>query len=370
MRILLTTQRPDAVSSKINIPNFLRINDIKGVSIDLGGTEYAEYDFILFMGYDPRIAEARAVNPSAKIGIIDPRPGNREVVNGADFIIANGPEMRDFFADQFANIFLYPIYTEVPAHTRQHKAGPIRIGYHGNKVNLQLIAPHISGVLNILGGEHEIELAIFYNKEMLGPLDFPVCDINRVKLTTIQFREAELANFARTVDIGIVPNIIPTAPLPFDNNQPRLYNEHPSDYLTRYKATANAGRIFLFAQNAIPVIAGPTPSAAQLITDGESGFLPATPGGWYNALNALIQSPELRQTMGGNLQRKVADEFAIDILNKRLVEQFKNYKDKTAFRDKASGMQPALKPPLTQAPSKAQRFFNTLKRFGSSRLNK
>jgi len=51
------------------------------------------------MGYDPRVAVARKVNPTAKIGVIDPRPTLLNLALGADFVIANGIEMQNWLSD-------------------------------------------------------------------------------------------------------------------------------------------------------------------------------------------------------------------------------------------------------------------------------
>jgi len=48
----------------------------------------------------------------------------------------------------------------------------------------------------------------------------------------------------------------------------------------------------------IPAVASPVGVNKHIIREGENGFLCSTDGEWYDALKQLIQSEELRQTMG------------------------------------------------------------------------
>ena len=114
MRILFTTEKRQAVSTVLNVPNFARLSELPGVTIDFFNRNYEAYDVILFMGYDPMIADARKANPAARIGVVDPRPRELSMALGADFVIVNGLEMRDWCADYFTNIYIYYIYPTYP----------------------------------------------------------------------------------------------------------------------------------------------------------------------------------------------------------------------------------------------------------------
>lgn len=326
MRILFTTDYPDSISSLINIRNFKKLSDIPGVQIDFGGNAYENYDVVLFMGYDVRMPEVKEINPRAKVGVIDPRPGTTPHLRNVDFIVANGIEMRDCHAARFQNIFIYPIYQDIPPCCRIHKKGAITLGYHGNKANLHLMHPGITSAINALAKEYDVKLKLFYNVKNLGELDFQLCD-PAVDVEVIPFEEDKLAEFAASVDVGLVPNLTPIAnrslwarllSTPF-----RFYNEKPSEVLTRHKATANPGRIFLFAQSGVPVVAGALPSTATVIRDGEGGFVTTTPAGWYWALKQLAASPELRQKMGTTLQKNVEENYSIEELNGRFLRFLK-----------------------------------------------
>ena len=134
MRILFTTDAIDKPSTQLNAPNYAKLNELDGVSIDFYNRNYADYDVVLFMGYDARVAEARAAKPSLKIGVIDLRFIDVGDAHGADFAIANGVELYDWLSNHFENIFVYPIYPQIDAPLKRHEQKkPLIIGYHGNK---------------------------------------------------------------------------------------------------------------------------------------------------------------------------------------------------------------------------------------------
>ena len=324
MRILFATEARENVSTQLNAPNFAKLNELEGVSIDFYNRNYADYDVVLFMGYDPCIAEARAAKPSLKIGVIDLRPSSVEKSLGADFVIANGVEMQDWLSDYFENIFIYPIYPLLDAPRKTHTTTkPIVIGYHGNKIHLMSIMPYVSAALNKLAESYDLELWVIYNVQGAGRMPFELCDSKNIKIRYIQWEENVYKNILSQVGIGIVPNLIPIqeplsakrliAPLSV------LFNPHDSDLLLRFKCTTNPGRIYVFSQLGIPVVAGYSPSTAQTIQHGVSGYLANSAGGWYRALKSLAGSAELRDQMGRALYEDFWRNVSPDILNQRLV---------------------------------------------------
>jgi glycosyltransferase involved in cell wall biosynthesis len=325
MRILFTTDRVNDCSTVLNRPNLERLNEIEGVRIDFFRRDYRNYDVILFMGYDPDIAGVRAVNPHARVGIVDPRGPQCPSFGGADFLLVNGIETRDWFADHFANIFIYYIYPDLQLTPRRHVQNtPLIVGYHGNKVHLQTMYPYTIAALEALGDEYRIELWAIYNVAELGPCEFPLADPRKVKVREIQWSEAALKQYVPQMDIGLVPNLIPIA----DGERarrslpvcPRLFNEQESDCLFRFKCTTNAGRVFVFAQCGVPVVADMVPSALDSIRDGESGFLAASAGGWYLALKSLAESAERRTQFGARLWDDFRKRAGVEGMNRRLVQ--------------------------------------------------
>ena len=106
MKILFTTSQTTSDSTELNVPNYRRLGEIDGVEIDFFNNNYADYDVVLFMGYDPDVRGARKANPNIKIGVIDTRPGLIKLARGADFLIVNGPEQSSYFTRRLLSYFL------------------------------------------------------------------------------------------------------------------------------------------------------------------------------------------------------------------------------------------------------------------------
>ena len=109
MRILLTTEFVDAPSTEIYRRLLQEMNESTGSLFHFGGRDYENYDVIIFMGYDPDFVQARKVNPKATIGIIDVRPASGIPLAGADFLLANGVEMKDFWAGSIPHACVLPM---------------------------------------------------------------------------------------------------------------------------------------------------------------------------------------------------------------------------------------------------------------------
>ncbi len=324
VRILFTTDYRDAVSTVINAPNFARLGEIDGVSIDFYNRDFAAYDVVLFMGYDPRVAEARQTKPSLKIGVIDPRPSMLSLALGADFIVANGIEMQDWCANHFSNIYVYPVYPRLQEKTKVHtKCDRIVIGYHGNKIHLHTVFPYVSTALEALAEHYEVELWAVYDMATLGLCTLPLCNPTRVRVKHLQWSETAYEMYMSKVDIGIVPNLIPIRDVEKVNRLiasfPAAFQEDETDYLLRFKATTNAGRLFVFAQYGVPVVADMVPSALQVIRDGYTGFVASSAGGWYRALKRLADSPEMRQTFATRMQAEFRENWSVEALNRRFL---------------------------------------------------
>jgi len=329
MRILFATDKREKISTQLNVPNYEKLNGLDGVSIDFYNHNYADYDVVLFMGYDARVTEARTINPFIKIGVIDPRPPKLNEILGADFVIANGIEMQDWLADYFENIFIYPIYPLVNGPLKVHeKHEPLIVGYHGNKVHLMATLPHITRALEALSEDIELELWAIYDVRSLGEMPFELCDPKKVKVRYFQWKEDVYETLIPKMDIGIVPNQIPFKDEMLAKKQTEpfspLLQPHESDFLMRFKNTSNAGRVYVFSQLGIPVVAGMAPSAAQAIQHGVNGYLALGAGGWYHGLKRLADSAELRKQMGDLLYSDFQENIAPGVLNRRLVEFISN----------------------------------------------
>jgi len=328
MKILFCTNFKDEPSTVLNISNMKYINQIDGHIIDFFRHDYANYDVVLFMGYDPDILAARKANKSIKIGIIDPRPSSGIDIKSADFIIANGIEMKDYYINLVPSIFIYPIFPNLSGKPKLHqKKDKLIIGYHGNKIHLEVMYPRITKALEALGVDYSVELWAMYNIEKLGKWTIGIPDPLKIKTLHIQWAPENYEKYIAQCDIGIVPNLLPIQNQrklkKLTSSNSRRFNEDDTDYVLRFKATSNAGRIWVFAQYGIPVITDMFPSALQAIKDNEDGFICNSSASWYLALRRLSESAELRNKIGNALYEKFEKEFSPIVLNNNLINFIK-----------------------------------------------
>jgi len=329
MKILFTTNKKTAASTIFNLENLKSLNKISGVEFNYYRSDYANHDVILMMGYDFDIERARKENPKALIGVIDPRPTFKKQPLGADFILANGLEMEDYYYRHCRNIFKYYIYPSLDdSLVKEHKsADKIIIAYHGNKIHIEAAKERIAEAIERLGEEFDVELKAVYNIEALGAISWKP---KNFKLTAEQWSENAYDEHLSEADIGIVPSLIPI------RNESKIkkkaagfgkkFNEDETDYLLRFKATGNAGRIFPFMSYGVPVVCDMFPSALQVIRDGRDGFIAHGPEAWHFKLRTLAANPELREKMGTAAREKFKKNYAIEILNRDLIEFLKNLK--------------------------------------------
>lgn len=324
MRILFTTDFKTSPSTQINQPNLERLREL-GVEFDVHNRAYEKYDVVIFMGYDPDIAGVRKVNRNAKVGVMDVRPNDLQKVLGADFILANGLEMKEFCQRWCSNIFVYYIYPHLALPPRLHAPGEkVVIGYHGNRVHLETMKPRVWKAIRALSRDRAIEFRAIYNIKTLGKTSLEHLDCEHLEVKHIQWAEDAVERHFGDVDIGIAPDLLPMRNIVKAKKvmecDPKRTNEDDSDFLLRFKATSNPGRILVFAQLGIPVVADLYPSALDIIKDGHSGFVAASDGSWYRALKRLSSSHRLRQTLGTNLRADFLRFYAVDQINNRLIQ--------------------------------------------------
>jgi hypothetical protein len=328
MKCLFTTSNINGPSTVILHQMLSDLNNINRVSIDFFNNEYENYDVVFFMGYDPQIEEARLKNKHIKIGIIDIRPSPTlfPKYKSADFILVNGIEMKDWALNFCNNIFtyyLYPVLFPVIQNEKEDTNDKIIIGYHGNKVHLMGMYPRITRALDQIGEEYDVELWAMYNIDQLGKWNKGLPESKKIRIKHIPWSNENYSNYISKVDIGIIPNLIPSGDMRI--NFGRIIHvlkrgqKDIFEYSLKFKSTSNAGRIFVFAQFGIPVISDMFPSALQLINDKEDSYVCNSTASWHFALKQLVGSDNVRKAMGKRLQKKIGTCKFLNQMNQRLI---------------------------------------------------
>lgn len=321
----LNTQSPAYVFYKSGLE---RMEDVKFGVRD----SYKDFDVALFMGFKEDlklIKEAKSQNPKLIVGIVDPRGDHiGDHLHEFDFILLDSLEMKDYFSKFGKPMFKYYEYLDVKE--RAPKAGEkekIIIGYHGNKVHLMGMNPHIKNALSKLGSEYSnIEFWAYYNVKNLGEWDIGLPENMKVK--HIQFDESTYEDTISQMDIGITPALIPFSSEGCVRRSSfgfrRILNHSSSDYLMRFKMLTNIGRLIVFAKLGVPVVSDMYPSAMEIIKDGKNGFLACSSAGWYSSLKQLIDDSKLRNRMASDLQRDLLEVVDYDHQNKEFLSFLNN----------------------------------------------
>lgn len=322
MRIDFVTTHQNAACSMFYSEALSRLDEVS-----LYDRNVSNYDVVLLMTYDHQLApKIRQLNPSAKIGIIDPR--NHKVLESTshcDFLIIDSIEMEDYWSVSKKPMFRYVEYPSIPTIKKSHSSKEtIKIGYHGNQIHLECMQDSVTPALSSLSKKYKIELVVMYNgsppngNEGWIPKDVSVKHIP----WSMQGYTEELG----TCDIGLVPNnMIHSVEEKSSKELNRNYNYSLDDYSLRFKMPSNPGRFVIFGKLGIPVVADFYPSALQYLReDLKTGMVACNPSGWERCLEKLINSHQLRQDLGEGLQNLVEREFDFDHQNQRFLSFLNN----------------------------------------------
>jgi glycosyltransferase involved in cell wall biosynthesis len=307
-KFVFNTYSPEAAAALFYAQGLGAIGDITFGDFD----NYQDYDIAFFPTYEKDLREmqrAKSVNPKLKTVILDPRGSQVEpYLSSTDLLVVDSVEMQDFFAKYQKPIYTYYEYPDVPLIEKQHSdKEKIVIGYHGNKVHLTAMYPEITSAIELLGEKYDIEFWALYNVSQLGVWDVGVP--KNVKVHHIQWSMDAYAKYLSKVDIGVAPACMPLKPSTRRRSVvSRFFLDSKDDYVIKFKMPSNPGRLIVFAKLGIPVVADFLPSNLQFIKDSENGLLAKSTGGWYRALEQLIQSAALRQQMA-DAMRDTYDQY-------------------------------------------------------------
>lgn len=282
------------------------------------GTEKIDVALVMGGEYSREWASAlRQSDPSVRIGVIDPRPAHCPRIDDLDFIVANGLESRDFYYKFVSDVFVY--YTYPLIETGEKKSSDrIVLGYHGNRIHIEAMAPRITTAINNVAKEYPLALKLFYNVKNLGQSG--IGQALNCPVEHIQFDPNGYGAAFADCDIGIIPQLIPLQRRGIAARVAATlrgsYNEEDDDYLMRFKTTTNNGRAFVFAQMGIPMVMDLSPSATQLMEYGEDGYYAYYTESWEACLRRLASDASHRQKIGQNMKARFQLRYSPSAQNK------------------------------------------------------
>ena len=326
MNFVLNASNPDSAAALVCIHGLARQLRLLGHEVAINDwNNYGRYDVAIFMAADADCQLVRTSNPNVLIGIADPKPNTEQQTREADFCIVSSIEQREIFMSLNRNQFIHYMIPDFDADPVQHRTKNChRIVYHGNKVHLNGSYRGLVPALNELGKKYPIQFDAIYNIDALGLWTMGRPDATVCPTRDLQWYPNCYKEYLADADIGVVQNLIPWRQEGLVRRlgmvSRTLLLEDSYDHMTKFKSSANAGRAFVFGYFGIPVVADAVPSAGDAIVDGYSGRLVLSAEGWYDALEELILSPQLRQQLAANFRSEIDERFAPVISARRLVK--------------------------------------------------
>jgi glycosyltransferase involved in cell wall biosynthesis len=180
-----------------------------------------------------------------------------------------------------ADVLLLPTAVDVVERynkTRDHKKGPIVIGWTGSHSTMHYL-DEIVPVLKKVSTEHSAQVQIISNKKPV--FQFP-------NLYFKQWKEATEIEDLLQFDIGIMP----------------LKNDAWSEGKCGFK-------LIQYLSLGIPAVTNPVGVNKKIIDQDINGFLCDDQQEWYEALVVLIQNETLRKQMGKQGREKIVSQFSV-----------------------------------------------------------
>ena len=325
-------------SNRIYIENLSQYLSQVGVETVISENILPNFDCYILSKYSKfeDLKKIRQINKNNRVvcGIIHPSDLNHsgiQILKSSDFVIVGSIEERDYYLKYKKNVFRFPQIENIVTIKRKHtKKNKIVISYHGNLEHLEEMSSATTKALERIYEKYDIELQVIYDKS-LGTWRRGRPNI---KIVEIDWTLNNVINYISKSDIGIVPctnNFFLDSPINY-NNPFSLFikfftggkNRRLNDYILRFKVTSNAGRSFIFHQLGIPVIADFWPSNFEILGAKDCGYLAHSEDAWYNSLEKLICSEDLRNEISMNAQLLFEKNYKASDWAKELILNIKS----------------------------------------------
>lgn len=218
-----------------------------------------------------------------------------KIIAMADLIFAGNNYLADYARQFNKNVKIIPTTIDTDEYVREKrgkKSAKICIGWSGSITTIkhfEYAIPFLKKLKEKYGDAIEIKVigdATYINKELA------VKGIAWSKGNEIQ----ELS----TIDIGIMPL--------------------PDDEWANGKCGLK-GLQYMALE--IPTIMSPVGVNSEIISEGENGFLASTVDEWVNKISQLIESEELRKTIGRMARQTVVDNYSVYAQRDSYIKSFK-----------------------------------------------
>lgn len=302
-----------------------------GLKVDCGTNfDPTKYDCVI---YGKGKTKNLKFDQTSKIkGLIQPTDFSKKLLEEslcADFWIVRSYDEMDHYLSYKKEIFLFPLIERYKISRKYHEdKDEIIIGYHGNKLHLETLSPNIVSALEKISSNYKIRFKAIYDIKKLGLWHKSRPKIN---IQDIQWTFENMNEFLSSVDIGITPFL---SPMPIfykaiAHSFTRLFYPNigfnPQNIFLHYKNTTNAGRIFVFQQAGIPVVAELCPAATSAIPNEQYGFIAYETEGWFRAIELLCKDALLRNKISQNAYTFFSTTHDIISFSKKIANKLTNF---------------------------------------------
>lgn len=207
-----------------------------------------------------------------------------KVIASAKAVVVGSPALFQFASEYNTSVYLIPTVVDTEkykvAEGRSQSACPI-IGWMGSPSTAKELA-FLAKALHRLAAQHSFELLI------VGAGQTALDLLPNLRLEEWSEKD-ELTQLSR-MDIGIMPL------------RQNPWNEGKCGFkLIQYMAMGK------------PVVASNVGANKEIVQDGETGFLVQSEDDWFQALETLLKSPALRQTLGQNARRIIEKKYSLQV---------------------------------------------------------
>jgi glycosyltransferase involved in cell wall biosynthesis len=219
-----------------------------------------------------------------------------EMIRRSDLTIVANDYLAQFARKHGARVCVFPMSVKLSDYRpKQHgPRRPVIVGWHGSPFTVPHLALVKDALQQIARRYGEAVEFVFMTNGVVPRLDLPYRQIPLTQENEI----AALADF----DVGIVP--LPESPFSLGKCSFKLIQ-----YLAAGQPTVSARLGF----------------NAEVIRDGENGFLAGDSREWYDKLSRLIEDAGLRQRFGEEGRRTAAQKFDIAINSQAWVKLIREY---------------------------------------------
>lgn len=217
----------------------------------------------------------------------------KRIIRSSAFVTVGNTYLESYARSCTNGVYIIPPAIDLRRYDlvgEQPKSGELRVGWIGTPFTLKYVM-NLSVTLQKLSRSHSFRLVL------IG-VDHYALDNVCVEVKKWDY-DSEVADL-KSLDIGIMP----------------LTDEEWS----RGKCGI---KLLQYMAAGVPAVASPVGINAEIIRDGENGFLAANEQEWTEKLSRLASDPDLRARLGREGRRTVEELYSLDRVAERLVQIYK-----------------------------------------------